>query len=102
MAYADLTVIGVVGFSEYVETGSEPFTKLSVGVKQDDNQTEWYKVLIFGSRAKKAYAIYQKGRMVFARGSPRVKAYINKEGKPGYEVAIFADTVRLTDKKQDA
>jgi single-stranded DNA-binding protein len=102
MAYADLTVIGVVGFSEYVEKGSEPFTKLSVGVKQGENHTEWYKVLVFGSRAKKAYETYQKGRMVFARGTPRVKAYLNKEGQPGYEVAILADTVRLTDKKQDA
>lgn len=63
----------------YTKKG-EPVCEMSVGLVNEQSETIWRKVVVFGKLAELCSVHLRKGNEVFMRGRMELKRFINKEG----------------------
>ena len=85
----------------YAQSGMA-ICKLSVAVtervKDGDawkDQTEWFRVTLFGKQAESAGQYLQKGRQVYVEGRLKTDKYKDKEGVERTSVEVVGNVVRF-------
>jgi single-strand DNA-binding protein len=75
----------------YTKKG-EPVCEMSVGLVNEQNETVWRKVVVFGRLAEQCSVHLRKGTEVFARGQMFLKKFVNREGheKEYFELKAFS------------
>lgn len=63
----------------YTKKG-EPVCEMSVGLVNEQSETIWRKVVVFGKLAELCSVHLRKGNEVFMRGRMELKRFINKDG----------------------
>ncbi|MFN8630378.1 MAG: single-stranded DNA-binding protein [Chloroflexota bacterium] len=105
MAFAKVFIIGNLGRDpemRYTPNG-RPVTEFSVAVSHRsrdpqtnewrDDQTDWYRVTVWGDRAERAAEQYRKGNKVFVEGRFRTREFEGKDGQKRISLEITADDV---------
>lgn len=74
----------------YTKKG-EPVCEMSVGLVNEQSETIWRKVVVFGKLAELCSVHLRKGNEVFMRGRMELKRFVNKEGieKEYFELKAF-------------
>jgi len=86
------------------QTGNQ-FATFSVGVSVGTKQnpkTDWVDISCNGKLADIARNYIRKGTKVLVEGYPTANAYINKENKPVATIRVYANTIELLSKREDA
>jgi single-strand DNA-binding protein len=75
----------------YTKKG-EPVCEMSVGLMNEQNETVWRKVVVFGRLAEQCSVHLRKGNEVFVRGQMFLKKFVNREGheKEYFELKAFS------------
>jgi len=76
---------------------SESWKDKSTGQQQD--RTEWHRVVFFNRLAEIAAQYLKKGSKVYIEGSLRTRKWQNKEGVDQYTTEIVASEMQLLDAK---
>src|SRR3954452_3306787 len=105
MAVAKVMIIGNLGRDpemRYTPNG-RPVTEFSVAVSHrsrdaatgewQDDQTDWYRVTVWGDRAERTAEQFRKGNRVFVEGRFRTREYEAKDGTHRTSLEITADNV---------
>ncbi len=105
MAFAKVFIIGNLGRDpemRYTPNG-RPVTEFSVAVSHRsrdpqtnewrDDQTDWYRVTVWGDRAERAAEQFRKGNKVFVEGRFRTREFEGKDGQKRISLDITADEV---------
>ncbi len=105
MAFARVMIIGNLGRDpemRYTPNG-RPVTEFSVAVTHRsrdaqtgewaDDQTDWYRVTVWGDRAERTAEQFRKGNKVFVEGRFRTREYEAKDGQKRTSLEITADNV---------
>jgi single-strand DNA-binding protein len=105
MAFAKAMIIGNLGRDpemRYTPNG-RPVTEFSVAVSHRsrdpqtnewrDDQTDWYRVTVWGDRAERAAEQFRKGNKVFVEGRFRTREFEGKDGQKRISLEITADDV---------
>jgi single-strand DNA-binding protein len=74
----------------YTKKG-EPVCEMSVSLMNEQNETIWRKVVVFGKLAELCSVHLRKGNEVFMRGRMELKKFVNKDGieKEYFELKAF-------------
>ena len=104
----NITTIGRLGADpESKQAGNSNVTELRLAVsggkdRDGNDQTTWYRVSVWGKQGEAISGRVGKGGrvMVMGRLMPP-KIYRSKNGDPGLDLTINADTVRIIDYKDD-
>jgi single-strand DNA-binding protein len=112
-SHAHITVLGNIGRDpemRYTPTGTA-VTEFSVAVSNGTrnpqtgewtNESDWYRVTVWGSRAEKVAESFTKGNNVFVQGRFKTRNYTTRDGRAGTSLEITADTVLHLDPRQKA
>lgn len=75
----------------YTKKG-EPVCEMSVGLVNEQSETIWRKVVVFGKLAEQCSVHLRKGNEVFVRGPVFLRRFINRDGfeKEYFEVKAFS------------
>lgn len=75
----------------YTKKG-EPICEMSVGLTNEQCETIWRKVVVFGKLAEQCSVHLRKGNEVFVRGPVFLKKFTNRDGleKEYFEVRAFS------------
>ena len=105
MAFAKVMIIGNLGRDpemRYTPSG-RPVTEFSVAVSHrsrdaqtgewQDDQTDWYRVTVWGDRAERTAEQFRKGNKVFVEGRFRTREYEARDGQKRVSLEITADNV---------
>ena len=105
MAFAKVMIIGNLGRDpemRYTPSG-RPVTEFSVAVSHrsrdpqtnewQDDQTDWYRVTVWGDRAERTAEQFRKGNKVFVEGRFRTREYEARDGQKRISLEITADNV---------
>lgn len=105
MAFAKAMIIGNLGRDpemRYTPNG-RPVTEFSVAVSHRsrdpqtgewaDDQTDWYRVTVWGERAERTAEQLRKGNRVFVEGRFRTREYEARDGQKRVSLEITADNV---------
>jgi single-strand DNA-binding protein len=105
MAFAKVMIIGNLGRDpemRYTPNG-RPVTEFSVAVSHrsrdaatgewQDDQTDWYRVSVWGDRAERAAEQFRKGNKVFVEGRFRTREYEARDGQKRISLDVTADNV---------
>ncbi len=105
MAFAKAMIIGNLGRDpemRYTPNG-RPVTEFSVAVSHRsrdpqtnewrDDQTDWYRITVWGDRAERAAEQFRKGNKVFVEGRFRTREFEGKDGQKRISLEITADDV---------
>ncbi len=105
MAFAKAMIIGNLGRDpemRYTPNG-KAVTEFSVAVghrSRDpqtnewvDDQTDWYRVTVWGDRAERTAEQFRKGNKVFVEGRFRTREYEARDGQKRTSLEITADNV---------
>jgi single-strand DNA-binding protein len=97
-----VTIVGNLGRdpeARYAQSGMT-ICKLSVAVtekvKDGDawkDETEWFRVTVFGKTAENAAQYLQKGRQVYVEGRLKTEKYKDKDGVEKVSVEVIASNV---------
>jgi len=111
MAFAKVMIIGNLGRDpemRYTPNG-RPVTEFSVAVSHRsrdpqtgewaDDQTDWYRVTVWGERAERTAEQFRKGNKVFVEGRFRTREYEAKDGQKRTSLEITADNVISLDSR---
>lgn len=82
--------------AEMVTTGSTKFIGLRVAVDESTNKeksTRWVSVNADQARFKNLAQYLTKGKLIYVTGSERVSPYISKNGEPGVDTRVWADSI---------
>jgi len=71
--------------------------KDSKGEQQEE--TEWHRVVFFGRQAEIAQQYIKKGDPVYIEGRLRTRKYTDKEGIERYQTEVVCETLQLLGKK---
>lgn len=91
----------------YIPNGSA-VTKISVATSkkwkdkntgQDQEQTEWHRIVFFGKLADIAGQYLKKGSKVYVEGALKTNKWQDKEGKDRYTTEIIAGEMQMLDGK---
>lgn len=63
----------------YTKKGN-PICEMSVGLQNEQNQTVWRKVVVFGKLAELCKVHLKKGNEIFVRGPVELKKFFNRDG----------------------
>jgi single-strand DNA-binding protein len=58
----------------------EPVCEMSIGIKNEQSEIVWRKIVVFGKLAELCSVHLRKGNEVFARGPVFLKKFMNREG----------------------
>ena len=105
MAFAKVMIIGNLGRDpemRYTPNG-RPVTEFSVAVSHrsrdaqtgewQDDQTDWYRVTVWGDRAERTAEQFRKGNRVFVEGRFRTREYEARDGQKRVSLEVTADNV---------
>src|SRR3954468_12003406 len=105
MAFAKVMIIGNLGRDpemRYTPNG-RPVTEFSVAVSHrsrddatgewKDDQTDWYRVTVWGERAERTAEQFRKGNKVFVEGRFRTREFEGKDGQKRISLDVTADNV---------
>ena len=105
MAFAKVMIIGNLGRDpemRYTPNG-RPVTEFSVAVSHrsrdaqtgewQDDQTDWYRVTVWGERAERTAEQFRKGNKVFVEGRFRTREFEGRDGQKRVSLEITADNV---------
>ena len=105
MAFAKVMIIGNLGRDpemRYTPNG-RPVTEFSVAVSHrsrdaqtgewSDDQTDWYRVTVWGDRAERTAEQFRKGNRVFVEGRFRTREYEARDGQKRVSLEVTADNV---------
>jgi single-strand DNA-binding protein len=105
MAFAKVMIIGNLGRDpemRYTPNG-RPVTEFSVAVSHRsrdpqtgewaDDQTDWYRVTVWGDRAERTAEQFRKGNKVFVEGRFRTREYEARDGQKRTSLEVTADNV---------
>src|SRR3954452_14966237 len=105
MAFAKVMIIGNLGRDpemRYTPNG-RPVTEFSVAVSHrsrdaqtgewQDDQTDWYRVTVWGERAERTAEQFRKGNKVFVEGRFRTREYEARDGQKRISLDVTADNV---------
>lgn len=67
---------------------------------QDQERTEWHRVVFFGKLAEIAGEYLRKGSKVYIEGSLRTRKWQDQNGADRYTTEIVADEMQMLDSKQ--
>ncbi len=110
MAFCKLMIIGNLGRDpemRYTPTG-KPVTQFTVAVNQSTrNQqtgewtedTDWFRVSVFGDRAERAAEQLRKGNRVFVEGRFRTREFEGQDGQKRTSLDVTADNVISLEKR---
>ena len=110
MAFCKLRSIGNLGRDpemRYTPTG-KPVTQFTVAVNQSTrNQqtgewtedTDWFRVSVFGDRAERAAEQLRKGNRVFVEGRFRTREFEGQDGQKRTSLDLTADNVISLEKR---
>jgi single-strand DNA-binding protein len=110
MAFCKLMIIGNLGRDpemRYTPTG-KPVTQFTVAVNQSTrNQqtgewtedTDWFRVSVFGDRAERAAEQLRKGNRVFVEGRFRTREFEGQDGQKRTSLDLTADNVISLEKR---
>jgi single-strand DNA-binding protein len=105
MAFSKIMIIGNLGRDpemRYTPNG-RAVTEFSVAVTHSsrdpqtgewaDEQTDWFRVTVWGDRAERTAEQFRKGNRVFVEGRFRTREFERKDGTKGISLDITADNV---------
>ena len=104
MAFCKIMIIGNLGRDpemRYTPTG-KPVTQFSVAVNQSTKnqqagewieETDWFRVSVFGDRAERAAEQLRKGNRVFVEGRFQTREFEGKDGQKRTSLDVTADNV---------
>lgn len=105
MAFSKVMIIGNLGRDpemRYTPNG-RPVTEFSVAVSHrsrdpqtgewSDDQTDWFRVTVWGDRAERAAEQFRKGNRVFVEGRFRSREFETRDGQKRTALEITADNV---------
>jgi len=104
MAFCKVMIIGNLGRDpemRYTPTG-KPVTQFSVAVNQSTKnqqtgewteETDWFRVSVFGDRAERAAEQLRKGNRVFVEGRFRTREFEGQDGQKRTSLDLTADNV---------
>jgi len=104
MAFAKVMIIGNLGRDpemRYTPNG-RPVTEFSVAVNQGrkdpqtgewSDETDWFRVTVWGDRAERTAEQFHKGNRVFVEGRFRTREYEARDGQKRTSLEITADNV---------
>ena len=105
MAFAKVMIIGNLGRDpemRYTPNG-RPVTEFSVAVghrsrdaqtgEWQDDQTDWFRVTVWGERAERTAEQFRKGNKVFVEGRFRTREFEGRDGQKRVSLEITADNV---------
>ena len=110
MAFCKVMIIGNLGRDpemRYTPTG-RPVTQFSVAVNQSTKnqqtgewieETDWFRVSVFGDRAERAAEQLRKGNRVFVEGRFRTREFEGKDGQKRTSLDVTADNVISLEKR---
>lgn len=110
--YQKFIIVGNLGADpemRYTPSGT-PVTNLRVAVNrrwtnaegQQQEETTWYRVAVWGKQAEACNQYLSKGRQVLVEGE-RIQAspYLNREGQPAASLELTARSVRFLGTRAD-
>jgi len=62
---------------------------------QDQERTEWHKIVVWGKQAENCGEFLSKGRTVYIEGRLQTRDWTDKEGNKRYTTEIVANTVQF-------
>jgi single-strand DNA-binding protein len=62
---------------------------------QDQDRTEWHKIVVWGKQAENCGEYLSKGRTVYIEGRLQTRSWDDKEGNKRYTTEIVANTVQF-------
>jgi single-strand DNA-binding protein len=104
MAFCKVSIIGNLGRDpemRYTPNG-KPVTQFSVAVNQSTKnqqtgewteETDWFRVSVFGDRAERAAEQLRKGNRVFVDGRFRTREFEGQDGQKRTSLDVTADNV---------
>jgi single-strand DNA-binding protein len=110
MAFCKVMIIGNLGRDpemRYTPTG-RPVTQFSVAVNQSTKnqqtgewteETDWFRVSVFGDRAERAAEQLRKGNRVFVEGRFRTREFEGQDGQKRTSLDVTADNVISLEKR---
>src|SRR3954465_15629083 len=110
MAFCKVMIIGNLGRDpemRYTPTG-RPVTQFSVAVNQSTKnqqtgewieETDWFRVSVFGDRAERAAEQLRKGNRVFVEGRFKTREFEGNDGAKRTSLDVTADNVISIDRK---
>ena len=69
------------------------------GSEQDQERTEWHRVVMFGKMAEVAGEYLKKGQLVYVEGRIKTDSWEDDQGIKRYSTSINADTFTMLGKK---
>jgi single-strand DNA-binding protein len=83
--------LGIDPYLAYTRKG-EPVCEMSVGLINEQSQTVWRKIVVFGKLAELCSVHLRKGNEVFVRGPVFLKRFTNRDGleKEYFELRAFS------------
>lgn len=106
MGFAQITIIGNLGQDpemRYTPNG-KAVTDMSVAVSHSrpaqnggwDEETNWFRIQVWGDRAQKAAETYRKGDRVMVHGRFKAREWTsNRTAKSGTSLEVTADTIEF-------
>jgi len=110
MGFCKLMIIGNLGRDpemRYTPTG-KPVTQFTVAVNQSTRnqqtgewteETDWFRVSVFGDRAERAAEQLRKGNKVFVDGRFRTREFEGQDGQKRTSLDVTADNVISLEKR---
>ena len=111
MALCKAMIIGNLGADpemRYTPNG-RPVTQFNVAVNQSSKnqqtgewveETDWFRVSVWGDRAERAAENLRKGNRVFVEGRFKTREFEGRDGQKRTSLEITADTVMGLDKRE--
>jgi single-strand DNA-binding protein len=88
------TITGRLGINPYLAytKKGEPICEMSVGLVNEQSETIWRKIVVFGKLAELCSVHLRKGNIVFARGPMFLMKFTNKAGleKEYFELRAYS------------
>lgn len=101
---AEITLIGRLGRDPVSKTtrGGETFATMSLGCEVGKERvTQWFDVVAFGKVGENCLKYLAKGRQVYIKGIPSVRAYAGRDGSPKASLNVRAFSVKFLGNKND-
>ena len=111
MSFAKISIIGNLGVDPELKYTSEGKPRLEMRVATSarrkaasgewEEQTTWWRVILFGERGVKLAEWLRKGRKVYAEGRLEVGMYDSREGEKRVSLDVIASELVVVDRNPD-
>lgn len=106
-SFNKILILGRLGRAPELKysTAGNPITKFTVATNerikgtggQQEEHTEWHKVVVFGAAAENCSKFLKQGSLVFVEGKLRTRKYTDKDNVEKYFTEVISDTVHFLD-----